>query len=502
MAEWRSAQPAAARRLEEALALATGAPLRVEIARELATLRWKQGELEPAIALLDGAIARATGERERHELEADRAVFASLSAPEQPLSGLDAAERLAGDTPAERRLLAALAFHRMIWGATTGAEVGRLAERALAGGRLLEDVGPGHPSVLAVLSALQVVERDAQVEALIATARPEAPVEAAVLRALRGRLDLFRGDLRAAEATTREVLAVAGDAGLTHVHRFALPSLALVLVERGDLDGAEAELARAGGPPKDNTFWLFLQARAALRRAQGRFAEAAADAARAQRQRSGEGGASVLGGAILALALHAVGETAEAERLAAASVAHARRWGVPSTLGMALRAQGLVTGEVERLQAAVAALAPTPRRLEHARALVDLGAALRRANRRAEAREPLAAGMDLAQRCGATSLAARAREELVACGARPRRLLRSGVDALTPSELRVAQLAAAGRSNREIAQTLFVTRKTVETHLGGVYRKLGVNAREQLGPKLQDPPPDANRPAGQEAVAS
>ena len=94
-------------------------------------------------------------------------------------------------------------------------------------------------------------------------------------------------------------------------------------------------------------------------------------------------------------------------------------------------------------------------------------------------------------------------EVVVAAGAvhSPAILLRSGVDALTPSELRVAQLAAAGRSNREIAQTLFVTRKTVETHLAGVYRKLGVNAREQLADKLQDPHPDAKPAAAREAVA-
>jgi len=133
--------------------------------------------------------------------------------------------------------------------------------------------------------------------------------------------------------------------------------------------------------------------------------------------------------------------------------------------------------------------------------LVDLGAALRRANRRADAREELAAGMELADRCGATALAARAHEELVACGARPRRLQRTGVDALTPSELRVAQLAASGLTNREIAQALFVTRKTVETHLAGVYRKLGVNDRGGLPAKLQEGVPDAKPPARREAVA-
>jgi DNA-binding CsgD family transcriptional regulator len=169
---------------------------------------------------------------------------------------------------------------------------------------------------------------------------------------------------------------------------------------------------------------------------------------------------------------------------------------------MALRVQGLVEGDLDRLQEAVAVLAPAPRRLEHARALVDLGAALRRANRRADARAELAAGMELADRCGATALAARARGELVACGARPRRLQRTGVDSLTPSELRVAQLAASGLTNREIAQALFVTRKTVETHLAGVYRKLGVNDRGGLPAKLQEGVPDAKPAAPREAVAS
>ena len=184
-AERRSGDLGAAARLEQALAIASDAPLRTRIARELAALRWAQGDVDAAIAVLDA-------EEAQPELEADRAAFAVLGAPERrPADGLDRAETFAGDTPAERRMLATLAFHRMIWGVTTGAEVGRLAERALGGGRLLEDVGPGHPSVLAVLSTLLVVERDADVDALIATARAAAPIEAAVLRAMRARLALL-----------------------------------------------------------------------------------------------------------------------------------------------------------------------------------------------------------------------------------------------------------------------------------------------------------------------
>ena len=132
-------------------------------------------------------------------------------------------------------------------------------------------------------------------------------------------------------------------------------------------------------------------------------------------------------------------------------------------------------------------LAGSPARLEHARALTDLGAALRRANRRSEARGALQSGLDLAQRCGARALAERARTELRVVGGRTTDPYASGVEQLTASERRVAELAAEGHSNPEIAQALFVTRKTVETHLGRVYRKLGITGRMQLLDALAEP---------------
>jgi len=147
---------------------------------------------------------------------------------------------------------------------------------------------------------------------------------------------------------------------------------------------------------------------------------------------------------------------------------------------------------VALLVQATAALADSPARLEYARALVDLGAACRRLNRRAQAREPLSRGLDIADRCGAKLLCRRALDELAAMGARPRRFRVSGLESLTSSERRVAQMAAAGFGNVEIAQTLFVTRKTVEKHLGNAYAKLGVTSRAALKPHfadaLSDPP--------------
>ena len=117
---------------------------------------------------------------------------------------------------------------------------------------------------------------------------------------------------------------------------------------------------------------------------------------------------------------------------------------------------------------------------QFARTLAPLGAALRRQNRRVEARDPLRRALDLAARCHASALAAEAQDELRACGARPRRLVLRGVESLTPTERRVAGLVADGLSNPEVAQTMFVTRATVETHLGAIYRKLDISSRSQL----------------------
>jgi DNA-binding CsgD family transcriptional regulator len=191
-----------------------------------------------------------------------------------------------------------------------------------------------------------------------------------------------------------------------------------------------------------------------------------------------------------ALALHTLGRVEEAHNLAQEELNFSRRWGAPRTVGISLRALGLVEGGSageERLQEAVKVLAESGARLEHARALIDLGAALRRGNRRSEARTHLRAGLELAQQCGATALFEHANDELAATGAHRRTILLSGLDALTASERRVAQMAAEGASNKQIAQALFVTVKTVEMHLGRVYRKLELSSRAQLADALNRP---------------
>jgi DNA-binding CsgD family transcriptional regulator len=140
----------------------------------------------------------------------------------------------------------------------------------------------------------------------------------------------------------------------------------------------------------------------------------------------------------------------------------------------------------------VTVLEPSEARLEHAGAVVDLGAALRRANRRSAAREVLRSGLELAERCGARRLQDRALVELHATGARPRRAALSGAAALTAAERRTAELALRGMSNPEIARTLFVTINTVEGHLRHVYQKLCIRSRQQLCEALQAEAPAGN----------
>ncbi len=190
-----------------------------------------------------------------------------------------------------------------------------------------------------------------------------------------------------------------------------------------------------------------------------------------------------------ALALHAVGEVEQARALAADEVRLARGYGARRPLGVALRAQALVVGGdegLDLLREAVEVLAASPARLEETRARIDLGAALRRAGRRSEAREVLREGLDAATRLGAVRLRDRARAEMTAAGGRPRRAALSGPESLTPSERRVCELAAAGRSNPQIAAELFLSRRTVEFHLRGAFRKLGVGSRDELAAALRD----------------
>jgi DNA-binding CsgD family transcriptional regulator len=307
-----------------------------------------------------------------------------------------------------------------------------------------------------------------------------------------GLLKLRLGALPEADAAARVALSVLQEGDFAPGLGFAATVLADVAVEAGELSEAQAmlDLLPQGGWPAGVGTVLIPAARGRLRLAQGRAADALAEF-----QTCGAlFGADVWGMRIretgyvharsgAALALSRLGQRGRACQLADAELADVRVFGPPRALGIALRAAGLAHGGQEGLallRESVAVLDDSPALLEHAHSLATLGAALRRSGERAAARDPLARALELAARCGARPLAARTRDELAATGARPRRPWRTGVEALTPSELRVAQLAAEGRSNREIAAELYVTLKAIEGHLARAYAKLGIEGRAEL----------------------
>lgn len=290
---------------------------------------------------------------------------------------------------------------------------------------------------------------------------------------------LRRGDLASAEADARLVLDTAELAVPPMYRQFCTGVLVDVLVERGEL---EAAARAAEGVAEDTSVPAAFarEARGRLRLAQRRVDEGVADLRAA---------ASVFD----ATAVHSPafarcrGNLAEAlgdAALAEGEVARARAFGAPATLCATLRSLARVADDEAQFVAAVEAGRRADARLELAHALVGLGALLRRSNRRVAARDVLSEGLELARRCTASALADRALAELGATGARARGTVVDGVAALTASERRVAELARDGLTNREIAQALFVTVRTVEGHLTSAYRKLDVGSRDALAGRL------------------
>jgi DNA-binding CsgD family transcriptional regulator len=315
---------------------------------------------------------------------------------------------------------------------------------------------------------------------------------------LRSAVLLRRGELLDAEDEALGVLdAVAsqgGSSSLSSDATHALGTLAWSLLEQGRTDDARAATDR--GMARDDA-WdssLLIRSHCTLRELEGdrdgalrMLRELESDMLEAEHTNP----ALTPWRGHLAQALVAAGHGDEAAELCAEDLRVARRFGASGTIGLALRQCAMVDPggpSIELLTESVEALEASPLRLELARSLVELGAALRRRNRRSDSRSVLRRGHEIASACGATPVAEQARQELAAGGARPRSAKRSGAASLTASERRVARLAADGLGNREIAQALFVTTKTVEVHLSSCYRKLGIGSRADLASVLDATP--------------
>jgi DNA-binding SARP family transcriptional activator/DNA-binding CsgD family transcriptional regulator len=494
----------AVRHLRPALERATSLAARVEAARELAAALTGSGDVEGAATVLgrtvDALPARATEERFLLEAELLAASTFDDGLARRAADRIDLLlPRISGRSPAERVLLAGAAFHRVAAGTGSGAEVAELVERAIADFVIVDEQSAASLYLQLAVACLLFIDRHerakALLDAMLADARRSgSPTAFAWVSTMHARFEHVRGNPAAAEVHARSALELF-PTPLMIGTELALAYLVFALVEEGRLDDAESLLGDAGvasGPLSRTTSGLtLLLARSALRLDQRRLGEARGDAEEVVRRVEIRGGPLPGRGFrwVPALALNAGGDAETARRLAEQDVKRARAFGVPSVEGIALLVLGVVLGGhqgVRRLEQAVAKLEGAQRRLDHAHALVELGAALRRGNRRSDAREPLRRGMDFAHRCGARPLAERARQELLACGARPRRPVLSGVASLTVSERRVARMAADGMSNSEIAQALFVTRKTVEAHLVHTYRKLEIGSRAELAEALRD----------------
>jgi DNA-binding CsgD family transcriptional regulator len=470
--------------------------MRCERVRLAARARLYIGDFAGASALL-GRERASLEEAERTQglrLLADEAGVAVLAPPVagEALDQLEQHAGLAGDDPAQLAVLAELAAKRWLEGRIEEAAV--LAERALAGGRLLAAEGPASVAFNHAVAVLVDGDRFERATGPLAAALAAAREQGSLLgiahmTALQAVAAWRRGALFEVEALCSEILRMAEDSEtvslLDHTYRAYLGA---ALTERSELDQAEQEIARTGiGPDMPHLTYegMPLVARARLRLAQRRPAEALGDLLelRSLEHALGIRHMRFPWRRDAVEAALAVEDAALAAELADEQLELARRWDIPSARGIALSTQGLAVGggeSVDLLEQGVALLAGSPARLDHARALVDLGVAMRRAGRRAHARAPLQEAIQAAQACGASALAARAHEELLATGARPRRLQFSGAQALTAGERRVATLAAQGESNRQIASALYVTVRTVENHLASCYRKLGISSRRDL----------------------
>jgi class 3 adenylate cyclase/DNA-binding CsgD family transcriptional regulator len=527
----RGAPEAAARYLLRALAEPPPEPARVDTLCELG-LAEQRADVSAAAEHLGSAIEAIEEpvRRGRIALELGRSLFRLNRGPDAVRALEEASERLGEADPELRLMLQAelinsaafdpsvIDVSRRLLAAVDEADltgdrgravmvatlryfdarngVNREAMSELADPRLIGRLIESMPSVAisCAATALLYAETDHEVdrffELMIGAAKKRGElVTLSNMLCFRGLTLAQRGELESAIQDLREsdelVPYLPTQQGAIYFRSW----LADVLTNRGELDEAERALAELGLPedvPQSGHMIFFLGARGWLRLARRDFEGSRSDFERLGRYMESfdmRNPAMLAWRSHLALALLALERRDEALALAREEVDLARAWGAPRPIGVALRVRGLAEGGkdgIESMRESLAVLEKSSATLEHARTLVELGAALRRANQRAEARELLARGLELAVRSGSQPLVEQGQVELAATGARPRRLLLSGVESLTASERRVAGFAADGLTNKDIAQALFVTTKTVEVHLSNVYRKLGIGSRSEL----------------------
>ncbi|MEU9790152.1 AAA family ATPase [Streptomyces sparsogenes] len=509
--------PEAIALLEEALALAVDVRVRATLAVQLGmacltvqrapaavrvlgeVLDTLEAELGPdpdpadhELRALVQSVLLITGCDEKATITAVRGRFARMAAP-------------AGDTPAQRQTLAMMSV--------LTAMDGRSAERAVRQARRAQRSRDAESGTLPLIfSAFTLGLADEARDSLegldraLRHSQENAAVWTYVLGlSTRALVRHAMGEITDALADAQTAVEIIAEERWNGHVTMPQTALATALVDRGEPERAEALLDRIARPNLDGfvlEYHWYLMARARARWALGDREAALGlllDCGRSLEETGFTNPAFAPWWAEAACVLAELKRPEEAGDLVEWGSGLARRWGTPRALGLAALAQG-VTAEgrrgVELLGRAVELLSRSPARAEHARAEYLLGGALLEAGDPRGARERLRTAADLAWRCGALALAKEARRRLVASGGRMREITASPVDLLTGMERTVAQLAAGGAGNREIAESLFVTVRTVEMHLTSVYRKLSVGQRGELGAALRaSEPPGPGAPA-------
>ena len=498
MVEARLGDQEALRHFEEAFRTAESLEVVADGAAPYAFCLVVEGKIEEAEALIDRVLEAIRDRDRRLMLESE--LFASelfAWGYQNPA----ASERLVrvtiglrGGTAAERLLLGLRACDAARAGAIRAAEAVGPIRAALGDGRLLAELGPESPTYMRMLIGLFRADGldllDRELAGAVAEARRRgASYGLALASTLRGHIAVARGELPNAEAEARTGFEITNQMGRLHEFPFPLSLLIEVLTEIGELDEAECLLHAHnfdGRLPEGLQFTETLRTRGQLRLARRSLEEGIMDLQDARARLDLRGSLPPVRASVvkaLVPALVQAGRDDEAREIADEALRVAQAFGASRNIAHSTRARALAQTagpNLDQLREAAAIYEQISARLDLARTLTDIGAALRRQRQPAAARDPLRRALDLARACGARLLAERAEHELRASGARPRRDRITGRDALTATELRIAQLATDGMSNRQIAETLFVTRKTVESHLEHIFRKLGIHARGEL----------------------
>ena len=501
-AELRTNVAQAVAHLTEAFESAADPWTAARIAEHLASATCEGKDAKAAINVLDRAIARLAprsrpGNAYLAALAADLDILAlGISARLTSLAYVHRIERLqslAAARPGAAQAIAGILAYRLSAAARSRRECVAKAREVLALGppTAMRDLYTYRNAALGLTRAGEHDLASRCAEVLIAHGGAlNQPAFLSNGHALRARVALQAGRLPDVVDAARTALNVHATVGHDTEPQVAEIYLIDAYLDMGRPEEAARRLGRIGllgdGPVP---YWaLFsVRSRGCYRLMCGDVRGALADFLEAGRQLVDFGVINPASGAwrsSAALALHSLGENDAAWRLAAEELALARTWGAPEPLGIALRATGLIRRDVDALEESVAVLAGSPARLEYARSLYELGLVRFESRQRDEVKRLLREAYVIALGCGSAPLMERIGATLTLVGARRPRPRPAGVAGLTAQERRVADLAAAGATNREIAETLFLIQRTVETHLTNVYRKLGIDGRRTLAAAL------------------